>query len=105
MNKDLNYFDFGDIALKDCDDANIPVCCFLCEPEEDEYWTWIASNFMPRKERITESSYKIKAKTKEDILKAVNKYVVPLYWIAVNNLINTGKLYYWHDEQSVETEV
>lgn len=96
----LDYFDFGNIAIKDCDDANVPVNCFLCEPNEDEYWTWFASNFMPRKERVTEGAYKIKAKTKEDILKAVNKYVVPLYWLAVNNLTHTGKLYYWHDEQA-----
>ena len=69
--------------------------CFLSKPDEDEYWCWTADNFMPRKEYVNGSSYKIKAKTKEDILLAINKYVIPLYEIALKNLKETGKLYYW----------
>lgn len=88
------YFDFGDIALKECDEANIPVNSFLGEPDEDEYWHWTADNFMPRK-GYCGGNYEIRAESKEDILQAVRKYVVPLYEIAVKELKEKGELYYW----------
>ena len=97
---EIKYFDFGEIAIKDCDGSNIPVNCFICEPEEDEYWTWFADNFMPRKNHSSEGMYKIKATTKAELLKAVNKYVVPLYWTAVNNLIKSSKNYYWENSEA-----
>jgi hypothetical protein len=96
MSEKFNYTDFGELEIKGCDDANIPVNCFIYEPEnENEMWKWTASNFMPRKGYSGDCMYEIKAPTKEDILKVLQKYVVPLYEIALDNIKNTGKNYYW----------
>ena len=95
------FKDFGEIELKGCDDANVPVQCFLSEPKEnsDGNWHWTANNYMPRKNRISEGSYEIVAKTKEEILQAIGKFVIPLYQIAIDNLKTTGELYYWRKDK------
>ncbi len=96
----MSIEDLGDIPIDRCDDANIPVICFLIPPEDnDEHpgkWMWTASNFMPRKE-IIGSGYRLVADTKEEILELVNKHVVPLYAIALSE-IQTGTLYYWNEK-------
>ena len=86
------------------DDANIPVVCFLNEPDpNDEYhpnkWIWSASNFMPRKEAVCEG-YELIADTKEEIMEYINKYVVPLYEVALKKLKACGENYYWQEEES-----
>ena len=94
----MSVSDTGNINLSECDDANIPVNCFLLEPKDnDDYpgkWGWFASNFMPRKSCIVEHSYELVADTKEEILELVSKHVTPLYQIALDN-IKSGELYYW----------
>jgi len=100
----MSYVDLGDMKLSYANDSNIPVVCFLHEPEgEGGMWTWTALNFMPRKERCG-GGYHIGAKTKEEILEAVNKYVTPLYEVAATNLRNTGKNYYWELEESIKAK-
>jgi hypothetical protein len=84
--------DMGDLQITDCDDANIPVNCFLSN--EDGNWVWTASNFMPRKGYVSEDGYKLLASTKEEILDLINKHVTPLYERALAK-IKTGELYYW----------
>ncbi len=45
-----NFEDVGDIEFDGCDDANIPVNCFIAEPGEDcfidgpvcDKWRWFA---------------------------------------------------------------
>ena len=93
----MKFEDFGEIELKECDDANIPVNCFISPPEDnsDKKWHWGANNYMPRKNHISEGSYKIIVDTKEDILEAINTYVIPLYQRAIYLLYTTGELYYW----------
>ena len=97
--------DLGIMPITECDDANIPVVCFLTDPV-DNYdhpgkWLWTASNYMPRKEIIGEG-YKLIADTKEEIIELINKHVAPLYQIALDE-IKTGKLYYWkHSAQTKE---
>lgn len=93
----LDYFDFGEIALKKCDDANIPVQSFISSPEEsgDEYWHWTAANFMPRKLYVRDGAYEIRSKSKEGIIKAIEKYVIPLYQNAIDCLRLEGSSYYW----------
>ena len=76
-------------------DANVPVICFLCEPDgENRMWTWTARNFMPRKERCG-SSWKLEADTKEEIMQALQKHVIPLYEAALSNLKKHGENYCW----------
>lgn len=88
--------DIGEIGIDECDEANIPVNCFLHEPEHPEkQFEWTADNFMPRKSYTTESAYHIKSDTREEIIDAVNKHVAPLYEIALNKLKTTGENYYW----------
>lgn len=100
MKGKLNYIDEGDMNINECNEMNIPVCCFIFEPDADEkYWTWTASNFMPRKEHVSEGMYCLKAKSKDDLIKVINKYVVPLYEIALKKLKTTGELYYWEIDE------
>lgn len=89
--------DIGDLSLEDMDESNIPVNCFLTEPDEDGgKWTWEAENFMPRR-RLIGGSYDLEADSKDEILEAVRKHVVPLYEAALKNLRETGENYYWKE--------
>jgi hypothetical protein len=88
--------DCGELSLNAIDDANIPVVCFLHEPDDDSpLWRWTADNFMPRKAGCSDVSYALEADTKEEILEAVRKHVVPLYRVALQNLEQHGANYYW----------
>jgi hypothetical protein len=90
--------DTGEMRLEDMDDANVPVVCFLSEPDgECRLWTWHAVNFMPRKERCG-SGWRLEADTKEEILEAVRRHVVPLYEAALANLKERGENYYWESK-------
>ncbi len=87
--------DTGTIPISGANEMNIPVVCFLHEPErENGLWSWSAVNFMPRKECCI-SGYRLEADTKEEILEEINKWVTPLYKVALNNLETTGENYYW----------
>jgi hypothetical protein len=94
---ELGYVDTGMIRLADCNDMNVPMNCFIHPPdEESKKWRWTASNYMPRKELAYGAAcYSIEADRKEQIINAVNQYVVPLYEVALANLKSTGKNYYW----------
>jgi len=85
------YFDFGEIPLKDADGSNLPVNCYLFEPDNDIYWHWTASNYMPRRGVVSGLAYEIRAVSKKDILNAVRKYVVPLYEKIVESLKEDGE--------------
>ena len=96
MGEEMKFLDKGELELNECDDANIPVNSFINEPEfEGDTWKWTADNYMPRKGDIHEGSYEIHSRSKDQILKAVKKYVVPLYKSALSNLENNGCCYYW----------
>lgn len=88
----------AEMELQYADDANIPVVCFIHAPgEDDDYpdkWTWTARNFMPRKEYCG-GSYYIVADTREGIMEALEKHVIPLYRVALDNLTKLGDNYYW----------
>lgn len=87
--------DTGEMPIENANDANVPVVCFLGEPDrENGIWTWTAINFMPRKEQLG-AYYKLEADTKEEIMEVLAKYVVPLYEAATNNLKEHGENYYW----------
>ena len=93
----LDYEDIGEIAISECDDMNIPINCFLTNPLEndDKKWHWVADNYMPRKSVVVQVMYEIISDSKEDILKAIKKYVIPFYENAINNLKTSGTNYYW----------
>jgi len=100
-----NYEDLGTICIEECDDANIPVNCFLTQikPGDEDYakkyhgwFAWYADNFMPRKQTVdTGRAFEILARKKQTILSLVTKYVVPLYEAALANLKSSGGNYYW----------
>ena len=97
----MNYKDKGEIEIAGAGDANIPVNSFLCEPDErSPKWRWTADNFMPRRGCVAEGQYKIEADTKESILEAVHKHVVPLYEAALENLKAEGACYYWERKKA-----
>jgi hypothetical protein len=97
----MSVEDIGSIPVSECDDANIPVVCFLSPPGDDDdhpgKWVWSAQNFMPRKE-IVGHGYKLVADTEDEILDLISKHVVPLYEAALSK-IKTGRLYYWKAEK------
>lgn len=87
--------DTGEMPIENANDANVPVVCMLQDPDrENGPWVWTAVNFMPRKERCS-SGYRLEADTKEEILDAVRKHVLPLYQVATENLGAYGENYYW----------
>lgn len=97
----LDYVDTGTIKLENCNDANVPINCFIMPPDvESTKWRWTALNYMPRKEyagggEMPGGDYQIEADSKEAILAAVNKYVVPLYEAALSNIKTSAENYYW----------
>lgn len=90
--------DLGEIPITGCDEANIPVCCFLHAPgESDEHpdkWSWTASNYMPRRGHLMSDAYKLVSDSRVEILALIQMHVVPLYRIALEE-VATGNLYYW----------
>lgn len=83
------------MAISSANDMNIPVVCFMSEPDrENGLWSWTATNFMPRKERCG-GSYRLEADTKEEIMEAIKKHVLPLYEIATLNMRERGENYFW----------
>jgi len=88
--------DKGDIPIDGCDDANIPVNGFVRPPDNDsKKWVFYADNFMPRKGHISQRQYELEADTKEELLEAIRKHVVPLYETALRNWKDNGCCYYW----------
>lgn len=87
--------DTGEMPITCANDANIPVICHLCEPDrENGMWVWYATNFMPRKERLG-GTYRLEADTKDEIMEALRKHVIPLYEAALINMQEHGENYYW----------
>lgn len=88
----------GEMGPDDMNEMNVPVVCFIHEPDEDSsLWRWTAVNFMPRK-GYCGSSWHIESDTKEELLEWVREKVVPLYEAATNNLREFGKNYYWEPQ-------
>lgn len=87
--------DIGEMKISEANDANVPVVCFLHEPDEESTkWRWTAINFMPRKERCG-SMYEVEADTRQEIVDMVNRYVLPLYEAAYLNIKRLHENYYW----------
>lgn len=87
--------DTGEMELSGANEMNVPVNCFLEPPDQNGgLWAWTATNFMPRKACCCDG-YRLEADTKEEIVAAVNRYVVPLYETAVKNLKEKCNNYYW----------
>src|ERR1022692_4170168 len=90
---DMGYVNIGTIKLENCNDMNVPMNSVIYPPdEESRKWKWLALNYMPRKEYASGGQggpggdYGIEADSLEVIKAAVNKYVVPLYEVALANL-------------------
>lgn len=98
----MGYVDIGAIKLENCNDMNVPMNPYIQPPDEDsKKWRWFALNYMPRKEYASGSQcgpggdYGIEADSLEVIMAAVNKFVVPLYEVALFNIKTYGENYYW----------
>lgn len=95
----MSYTNKGEMDISEADDANVPVNSFLEAPDkETNKWRWHADNFMPRKYQVADGQYHIEADTKEAIVEAINKHVIPLYEAALSNLKSKGDNYYWSKE-------
>jgi hypothetical protein len=96
------FRDVGEMPMDRMNGANVPVVCFLYEPgpENGGMWVWSATNFMPRKKSCG-SSWRIEADTREEIMEALRKYVIPLYEIALANLKERGENYYWERDPAI----
>lgn len=91
--------DIGGMGFEEANDANIPVCIFISEPSESETaWELTANNYMPRKNWISEGEYKYQADSRQELYDLVQKFVVPLYRTALEQLTKNGELYYWQIE-------
>ena len=107
---DKQYEDLGECSITNADDANIPVDIWL-KPEKDDEdkptgkWILKASNYMPRKGRLSgEEGYKAVASDRQVLVDLVHKHWLPLYQTAVKVLTELKQdergisyLYYWHD--------
>lgn len=110
LNED-GLYSTGDSSMSDFDDANIPVDIWLQEMQEgDDYYkdgfrySFHCANYMPRKGAVAESSCQVYSKDKETLQKAIKKYILPLYQVAVdkiNYMITNGAshLYYWSKDE------
>lgn len=96
--------EYGECEFVEVDDANIPVNIFLTKDEDNppagQKWQLTADNFMSRKGRESDSGYKAVAPTREALVKVIEKYIMPLYKIAILNLQTmidgtNDSLYYW----------
>ena len=96
----LYYMEFGEVAIDQADDINIPVDCWIVSPKgvsgedctegSDNYWHWYADNYQPRRGLLVSLAYHIAAENKKDIIAAVRRYVVPLYQVCMKSLAADG---------------
>ena len=88
--------DVGDMPIHGANEMNIPVMCFMHEPESPGggLWVWTARNYMPRKECLG-NHYRLEADTRDEILAALTRWVLPLYEVATANIRESGHNYYW----------
>jgi hypothetical protein len=91
----------SDRSFTDVDYDNVPVNIWLTE--ENGIWTLIASNYMPRLDRVGQETYKATSSNKEELVEIIKKRIIPLYEIALKklNAICEGKaedLYYWKED-------
>jgi len=108
-----NILDVGDIPLRECDDANIPVNIFVMplDPERgrdgtyyERGYRWLlrADNFMPRKEMCGDGAYRVYARTRDELVAYMHEHVTPWYEAAAEHLRGAEpdkdgvfSLYYW----------
>ncbi len=106
-------YSHGGMSLKDFDDANVPVDIWFEELKQKnniEFWDlgfrWqlTCGNYMPRDGDVAPCVVEVYAKEKESLQKAIAKYILPLYQVAIdklNKMVNEGegKLYYWSKDE------
>lgn len=117
-------YDVGDIPLARADSANVPVNIFISPTDVDEdygvydnegnsvplpAWRLNAANFMPRKQVISDASYRVYSNNRDALVALAQKHIVPLYEAALKNLntlgtnidkYQTSYNYYWkHTEE------
>ena len=110
-----DYEDKGEISINEADDANIPVDIWLTRKTdengdtiEDGDWDLKASNYMPRKCRVTEEAYLATSKDRKVLEGLVRTHWLPLYQAAVKvltefrpNKDGISRLYYWNDSKEI----
>lgn len=106
--------DIGEIGMSHSDDANIPINIWLVRiGESEEYystgyrWQLSASNYMPRKSRLSEDSYLVISDNREELTDLIQKHIIPLYENALNKLQGMIKgtndsLYYWDKSDNID---
>ena len=113
--------DFGPISLDDLDDAHVPVDIWFQELKEEDIavedhddeaaiykagyrFRLLCGNYMPRRNRIEGAAIRVYSKNRESLQKAVEKYIIPFYKLALDKVTKIAKegqgdLYYWGEDE------
>lgn len=83
------------MELNEANDMNVPVGISIYQDDDTKKWTLSADNYMPRKSMVSEGEYTHEADTREELEKLVQKYVTPLYEVALSELKSKSELVYW----------
>ena len=87
----------SELPLSGANGANVPVNVSI-EQIEETTWELAADNYQPRRCSIVIGCYVYRAETKEELLELVQKYIIPLYRVALEKLGKEGELYYWNKD-------
>lgn len=88
-----DFVDEGELSIDNINDMNVPVNIFI--EEEDDGFRLTAANFMPRKQVVSDAAYIVFSEKREVLEAIVQKKIVPLYEVALENLKTKSTNYYW----------
>ena len=89
------YQNVGNRPIESADDSNIPVGVTIIFSKVNQCYRLVAENYKPILAKIEEKAYIVDAKDKKTLVEVVQKYITPLYQIALNNLTKTGENWLW----------
>lgn len=90
------YQNVGNRPIESANDINVPVGIIIVYLTCGK-WKLEADNYKPNLCNIDQKAYQCTAENKEILVELVHKHVVPLYRIALNNLIKSGENWLWYE--------
>lgn len=91
------YQNVGNWPIESANDMNVPVGITISYSRKLGKWKLEADNYVVTFPSIEKKAYQCTAENKEILVELVHKYVVPLYRIALNNLIKSGENWLWYE--------
>lgn len=89
------YQNVGNRPIESANDSNIPVGVTIIFSKINQCYRLVAENYKPILAKIEEKAYIVDAKDKKTLVEVVQKYITPLYRIALINLTKTGENWLW----------